>query len=131
MTIYSNKESAGGALSVGDDILEVNRDPWRQLNVKRILTHVGIGGSAAAGDTKWRVVIGEKIVAELYNSSATVPLKNQDLMPVGHYVGSGAPVQLKCLSVSVTNPLIYTFVFKPWKTRRRRRTYRTRRFRRY
>ena len=121
MTVYYGEESAA-ALSIGTDILADNNEQWRSSNLKRILTGVWIVGSTAVGDFVADIVIGEKIVATLSNTQAGAAVmgNRDDYVPIGHYVGSGSPVQLIVRDPSNTNPVRYQFYFKPWKTRRRR-----------
>ena len=115
MTAYSGEISAADAATVGDDILAINNEQWAQSNQRRILTKVWIVGSTNAGDMIVDVAIGDKIVATLYNTQggANVVGNRDDEVTIGHYVGSGSPVQLIIRDVPATNPIRYCFWFKP------------------
>jgi len=117
------KESAAAAVSVGEDMLAELPQPWAVSSRPRLLTHVAIVGSNAELDFKADVVVGEKIVATLYNSSegAVSPKRDVDMFPIGAYVGPSAPVQLIVRDASNTNPVVFAFAFRRWNRRRRRR----------
>lgn len=124
MVVYCGKESAGGAVAVGNDMLSELPQPWAVSASPRLLTAVGITGSTNPGDFKADLVIGEKIVATLYNTTggANVVPKFDDIKSVGAYCGRSAPVQLIVRDISDTNPIYFELRFKRWNRRRRTTT---------
>jgi hypothetical protein len=125
--MFAGAETAA-ATAVGVDVLANESEVWRMDSAKRILVSVAIVGSTNPGDCAFDVMIGNKLVGTVMNSRGGANLypNRDDEQYIGKFVNSGAPVQLIVRSVSVGNPIVYYFRFKPWRNIRRRRTYRRR-----
>lgn len=120
---FDGEENAAGS-AVGVDLLAQEEESWRVSGKKRSLVGVALVGSAAVGDAMCDVKIGERFVMRIKNSQAGANvIPNRDDMvyvPKGAYVPAGQPVQLVVVDSSGTNPLVYRFVFRKWKTFTRR-----------
>ena len=98
-----------------------------------LIIYVSQSRSAGEGDFQADIVVGQRVVATVTNSSegANVsPKRDVDLFPVGAYVPASSPVQLVVTDASDTNVVCYYFVFRRWNRRRRRFRRRFTRFRR-
>lgn len=94
---------AAATAIVGYDIFK--DQVWARAPVDRVLTGIGIKGSAAALDTEVEVYVDEVRVGNFFNGSTGVP-NNDDLMDIED-LGVPAGAQLRCIvkDAPVTNPI--------------------------
>jgi hypothetical protein len=94
---------AAATAVVGYDIF--TGQVWARSPEDRVLTGIGIKGSAAALDTEVEVFIDEVRVGNFYTSGAGVP-NNDDLLDIED-LGVPAGAQLRCIvrDAPATNPI--------------------------
>ena len=77
---------------------------WQQHSRPRRLVAVGLRGSAAALDTKVRILAGTNQIAELYND--TTGAVNRDAMfRIGSMIPAGVEVHVFVDDAPATNPI--------------------------
>jgi len=84
---------------------------WQQSNRPRNLVAVGLSGSAAALDTKVRIMVGAHQVGEMFNDSTGAP--NRDAMfRISAIVPAGQEVHAFVDDAPATNPINAAFDFQ-------------------
>ena len=77
---------------------------WQQHSRPRRIVAVGLSGSAAALDTKIRILVGSNQVAEVFNDGTGAP--NRDSMfRIGATVPAGTEVHAFVDDAPATNPI--------------------------
>jgi len=94
---------AHGTAVVGYDLFKDTI--WQQAPYPRILSGVGIAGSAAALDTKISVYIGTVKVGEFYNSATGAVLVNQHMFAMNEEVAAGDLIHAYVDDAPATNPI--------------------------
>jgi hypothetical protein len=100
--LISSSIAAATAVT-GYDLL---RDkPNSTISAGQRITRCGLRGSAASGDSLIRVMAGNSMVAELYNSNTGFPTET-DMMPI-EYVHRGPSTRIYAIvaDAPATNPL--------------------------
>ena len=100
--LISSSVAAATAVT-GYDLL---RDkPNATISPGQRITRCGLRGSAASGDTLVRVMAGNSMVAELYNSATDFPTET-DMMPI-EYVHRGPSTSIYAIvaDAPATNPI--------------------------
>ena len=93
---------AAATAIVGYDLLA--NESLRQAEQGRSLIAAGLAGSAAALDTKVRIMVGQVEVGKIYNSATGAP--NRDSMfRVGQGVPGGVEVHAYVEDAPATNPI--------------------------
>lgn len=98
---------------------------WQESARARIMTKIGLVGSANGGDCKVEIFFGDQKVAEWANTlggaaGATVGLTRdhfQDLA-VGFVLGAGIPINVKIIDAADTNPIQFGIELKELKRNR-------------
>lgn len=98
---------------------------WQESARARIMTKLGIVGSANAGDTKVEIFFGDQKIGEWVNTlggapGATVGLSRdhfQDLA-VGFVLGAGIPINIKVVTQPTTNAIQLGIELKELKKNR-------------
>jgi len=78
---------------------------WQQAPYPRILSGIGIAGSAAALDTKISVYIGTVKVGEFYNSATGAVLVNQHMFAMNEEVTAGDLIHAYVDDAPTTDPV--------------------------
>ena len=80
-------------------------EEWARAPQDRVLTGIGVRGSAAAGDTEFEVFIDEVRVGNFFNVSTGFP-NNDDLAPLESLgVPGGAQLRAIVRDAAATNPV--------------------------
>ena len=77
---------------------------WQQAGNPRRLIAVGLKGSAAALDSRVRIMVGSLQVGTIYNSGTGAPNRD-DMFRIGSIVPSNTEVHLFVADAPATNPL--------------------------
>jgi len=77
---------------------------WQQSNRSRRIVAIGLKGSAAALDTKVRLMVGAQQVGEMFNSGTGAPNRD-DMFRIGAIVPPGQEVHLFVDDAPATNPI--------------------------
>ncbi len=77
----------------------------------RILVAVGLQGSAAGGDTKIQLMVGQTEVAQIYNLTTGFP--NKDAMFTLNYPIGTERIYAKVTDAPATNPINYAHETRP------------------
>ena len=95
---------------VGADVVE--GQVWARSPVDRVLTGIGMGGSAAPGDTEVEAFIDEVRVGQFFNTALGFPNQDeiQDLEDL--FVPAGAQLRAIVRDAAVTNPLNIAIVIE-------------------
>jgi len=101
MATYTVSVAAATAV-IGYDL--VQNEPWTVSENARVLTGIGIMGSAAALDTIVDCMAGLTRVCRLYNRT-TGMLNKDDLMELMAFIPAGAKISLPVVDVPATNPI--------------------------
>lgn len=95
--------SVAAAVAVlGHDLAE--NTEWQQAGNMRRLVAVGLKGSAAALDTKVRIMIGSLQVGTIFNSGTGAPNRD-DMFRIGSMVPPNTEVHLFVADAAATNPI--------------------------
>jgi len=78
--------------------------PWQQSNRARAIRGVALAGSAAALDTKVRILVGALQVGDAYNSATGAPTRDH-LFPIRAFVPPGEEVHAIVVDAPATNPI--------------------------
>jgi hypothetical protein len=84
---------------------------WQQSNRPRNIVAIGLKGSAAALDTKVRVLVGANQVGEVFNSGTGAPNRD-DLFRLAAFVPSGEEVHVFVDDAAASNPINLTVDFQ-------------------
>lgn len=109
--------------SLKDELIKESRFP-RQVN------RIALAGSAAAGDIKFTLYFGSRVIAELYCSTTGAVFPNDDdvkTLAGGEVCPAGVEIRLEADDSSTTNP-VYGILETKELIRRRRRFARRRRY---
>lgn len=86
---------------------------WEELGFPRILTHIALKGSAAAGDTEVKIKVGTADYGSIFNTGTGYP-NIDDLKPVGAIpIPRGTPVRFEVVDAPATNPINLMIVTAP------------------
>jgi len=77
---------------------------WQQSNRHRVLVAVGLCGSAAALDTKVRLMAGSRQIGELYNAATGAVLRDH-MFRIGAKIPAGEEVHALIEDAPATNPI--------------------------
>lgn len=96
---------AAAVAVVGFNLTQNQR--WARSPVHRVLTGIGLTGSAVIGDTEADVFIDEVRVSGLFNSALLIPQVDRDIVPQPSLlIPAGA--ELQCVIVDApTTSIIY------------------------
>jgi len=78
---------------------------WQQAPYPRVLSGVGVAGSAAALDTKVSVYVGITKVGEFYNSAQGAVLVNQHMFAMNEEVPAGDLIHCYVDDAPATDPV--------------------------
>lgn len=86
---------------------------FEELGFPRVLVALALKGSAAAGDTEVKVMVGTNDYGSLFNSGTGFP-NMDDLKPLGGVrVPANAPLRLEIKDAPATNPINLLIVTRP------------------
>jgi len=77
---------------------------WKTSNRPRVIRSIAVNGSAAAGDARVSLRVGQVEVADKYNSATGFPNRD-DQVAVGATVPAGAPISCIVTDAPGSNPL--------------------------
>ena len=101
MPSYIVSVAAAVAL-VGADLVVGER--WKEQPNDRVLTGIGMMGSAAAGDTVVDLMVDETRVAQLTNQGIGFP-NNDDMVEVSVIIPANAELSAVVTDAAATNPI--------------------------
>ena len=78
---------------------------WQQAPYPRILSGIGVAGSANALDAKISIYVGTVKVGEFYNSAAGAVLVNQHMFAMNEEVAAGSLIHAYVDDAPSTHPL--------------------------
>ena len=96
-------ETAAADATVGFDL--VSGQTWRISSMARRLQRIALTGSAAAGDTRVEMFVGNYRVGEFFNSATAAPQFLRDAFPIGVSVPAGEPLVVNVVTAPTTNPI--------------------------
>ena len=100
--LYTVQRSASDA-TVGTDI--ISNETWRIASDSRVLSRIGLTGSAAPGDTKVELFAGNLRIGEFYNSAMGAPQALRDMFDVNVIIPGGMPLVANVSDAPATNPI--------------------------
>jgi hypothetical protein len=109
MAISQGSVAASVAI-VGADLLA--GDTNRSSTMNRNLVSIGLAGSAAALDSKVRLMVGNLEVATLFNSATGAVNVNTSMFRLMQPVPAGSIISLLVTDAAATNPLNYALDFQ-------------------
>lgn len=71
----------------------------------RVLRGLAVTGSAAVGDARVSVKVGNTVVATLYNTATGFPTNDASKFPTSFAVPPGSPLSVEVTDAPATNPL--------------------------
>ena len=77
---------------------------WKTANFARLVRALAVCGSAAAGDSRISLRVGQVEVADKYNTTTGFPTRDH-LVGVGAAIPAGAPISAIVTDAPATNPL--------------------------
>lgn len=89
--------------TVGTDLIQ--GQTWRISNDMRVLRRLALTGSAAIGDTKLELFVGNLRVGQFYNSAMGAPQNLRDSFNIGVVVPSGTVLVANVADAPATNPI--------------------------
>jgi len=95
---------AAATAVLGYDLL-LNRPDIQSASQDRTIRALALTGSAAAGDCRVDVKVGNRTVATCYNSGTGFPTNDASKFPTSYHVPGGAPVSVIVTDAPATNPL--------------------------
>lgn len=95
--------SVSAATAVLDYDLFQNQT-WKTSSRNRVLRGAAVKGSAAGGDTKVSIRVGQVEVAALYNNATGFPNRD-DIISLGVPVPAGMPISAIVADAPTTNPI--------------------------
>lgn len=101
MPAIENSVAAATAV-VGYDLIA--DEPLRQAGYDRNVRGLALAGSAAAGDSKVKLMVGNVEVATAYNKATGFPTRDH-MVPMGAKVPGGTEVRVVVTDAPATNPL--------------------------
>lgn len=90
--------------ALGYDLL-TNRPDIQNSGQNRVLRAVGLTGSAAAGDSRVDIKVGNRTVVTMYNTALGFPTADAGKFPTSFNVPPGSPVSAIVTDAPATNPL--------------------------
>lgn len=96
---------AAATAALGYDLLNGNQ--LQQVGYERIITGVGLCGSAAAGDTAIDLYVDTVLVGQFYNTTTGFPT-NDHIIPVEFNVPANSKIICKVTDAASTNPINLT-----------------------
>ncbi len=93
---------AAATAILGYDLL--SNQNWRSKGVPRVLTGIGMTGSAAAGDTAIDLFIGDRKVATIFNTVTGFPTGDH-VKPLLEGVPPGEQIAAIITDAAATNPI--------------------------
>lgn len=109
MSVISDSIAAATAV-VGYDLLTDNRQ--QVLPYPRVILGLKLTGSAAAGDTKVELWVGERRIGEYFNTNTGYG-NADDIQPVNTPVPPGTPIHLIVVDAPNTNPINFVLYMAP------------------
>lgn len=100
--LYTVQRAVADA-AVGTDI--ISNETWRISSEQRVLTRIGLTGSASAGDTKIELFAGNLRIGEFYNSATGAPQSLRDMFAVNVIIPPGLPLVANVATAPGTNPI--------------------------
>ena len=88
---------------VGTDI--ISNETWRIASDNRVLSRIGLTGSAAVGDCKVELFAGNLRIGEFFNSALGVPQSLRDMFAVNVVIPGGMPLVANIADAPETNPI--------------------------
>ena len=86
---------------------------WQQVGYNRFITGFGLKGSAAALDTKVRLMVDTVEIGQFYNTAAGCP-NMDDLFPLGgNFVPAGTRLHIIVTDAPATNPINGVLTWNP------------------
>jgi len=85
---------------------------WKRRGMWRFLKAFALKGSTAAGDTEVELYIGEARIANLFNTNAGFPNRD-DAMPVNRYIPPNEELRCVVVDAPVTNPVNFLIDMTP------------------
>ena len=77
---------------------------WKTSNRPRVIRQIAVCGSAAAGDSRISLKVGQVEVADKYNTTTGFPTRDH-LVGGGASVPAGAPISAVVTDAAASNPL--------------------------
>jgi hypothetical protein len=77
---------------------------WKTANFPRLIRALAVCGSAAAGDARISLRVGQVEVADKYNTATGFPTRDH-LVGVGSAIPAGAPISCIVTDAAASNPL--------------------------
>jgi len=81
---------------------------WQQTGARRVLTAVGLCGSAAGGDTKVDIFVDTLKIGEIYNTTTGFPTKDH-YKTMNCFVPPNARIHAYVTDAPATNPINIIF----------------------
>lgn len=95
---------AAAVAIVGYDML-TNRPDVQSSSRRRVLRGIAVVGSAAAGDARVQVKVGNNVIATMYNTATGFPTADSSLFATQYNVPAGSPISIIVDDAPATNPL--------------------------
>jgi len=93
---------AAATAAVGYDLLSGNM--LQQVGYPRVITGVGLCGSAAAGDTAIELYVDTVLVGQFYNTTTGFPT-NDHIVPIEFEIPANSRIVCKVIDAASTNPI--------------------------
>lgn len=90
--------------ALGYDLL-LNRPDVQSAGRRRVIRALSLTGSAAIGDSRVQVKVGNNVVATLYNTAVGFATQDASTFKTQYNVPAGSPISVIVDDAPATNPL--------------------------